>query len=68
MGLKEENVLMSHLNEEGDRVLDFPITKSECVDGLDEQIEKVSASSFKGIDCGTLETIGVLKKGGNEDG
>lgn len=62
------NVLMSHLNEEGDRVIDLPITKPENVDGLDEHIEEVSASTFKGIDCGTLESIGILEKGENEDG
>lgn len=53
---------MSHLNDDGDRVIDLPITSFECVGGLDERIEEVSASSFKGIDCGTLESIGILDK------
>jgi hypothetical protein len=35
MNTIENNVLLSHLNEDGDRILDFPITKSENVDGLD---------------------------------
>lgn len=60
------NVLMSHLNEEGDRVIDLPITRPENVDGLDERIEEVSATAFKGIDSGTLATIGILEEGGND--
>lgn len=62
MSIITNNVLLSHLNEEGDRVLDFPITKPENVDGLDEHIEEVSALTFKGIDCGTLETVGILRE------
>ena len=57
MSIIENNVLMSHLNAEGDRVIDFPITKSECVDGLDDHIE----AKFKKIDSGTLHDIGVLE-------
>ena len=58
------NVLLSHLNEEGDRVVDLPITKPENVDGLNEHIEEVSRSTFKGINSGTLASIGILGEGG----
>lgn len=61
MNTVRANVLLSHLNEEGDRVLDFPITKSENVDGLDERIEEVSA--FKLLDSGTLSDIIVVDTG-----
>lgn len=62
------NVLNSHLNEDGDRVLDFPITRAECVGGLKEFVEE--ASTFKVFNGGTLETIGILpiEEGGNVDG
>lgn len=48
MEIIHNNVLYSHLNDEGARILDFPITKSECVDGLDERIKQVSALSMDG--------------------
>lgn len=54
----ENNVLLSHLNEDGDRVLDFPITKSENIDGLDKRIEDVS--SFKLLNCGTLSDNNIV--------
>jgi hypothetical protein len=54
----ERNVILSHLNEDGNRVLDFPITKSENVDGLDKRIEEVS--SFKLLDCGTLSDNNIV--------
>ena len=66
MAIVHNNVLNSHLDDLGNRILDFPITKAENVDGLDERIEEVSANTFKGIDCGTLTTIGILEEGGNE--
>lgn len=62
MAIIHNNVLNSHLDGDGNRVLDFPITKSECVDGLDERIKDISALNFKGIDCGTLSSIGVLEE------
>lgn len=58
MNTIDNNVLLSHLNEDGDRVLDFPITKSENVDGLDKRIEDVS--SFKLLDCGTLSDHPII--------
>lgn len=60
MNTINNNVLLSHLNEDGDRVLDFPITKSENVDGLDKRIEDVS--SFKLLDCGTLSDYQLVPK------
>ena len=58
MSVIDNNVLLSHLNEDGDRVLDFPITKSENIDGLDKRIEDVS--SFKLLDCGTLSDHDIV--------
>lgn len=68
MQIIEENVLLSHLNDGGDRIIIFPITKPECIEGLDLKIKTVSESSFKGINSGTLLDIGILQEGGNSDG
>ena len=62
MSVIDNNVLLSHLNEDGDRVLDFPVTKSENVDGLDKRIEDVS--SFKLLDSGTLSDHDIVVNSG----
>lgn len=59
------NVISSHLDTEGNTVIDLPVTKSENVDGLDERIEYVAASTFKGIDCGTVIDLINKEEGGS---
>ena len=38
MATLEQNALLSYKDDSGNRVLTYPITKAECVDGLGEEI------------------------------
>lgn len=42
MAILEKNILLSKKESNGDRTLLYPITKAECVDGLDEIIEELN--------------------------
>lgn len=50
MAIIHNNVLNSHLDDLGNRILDFPVTKAENVDGLDERIKQVAVLAIDGYD------------------
>lgn len=46
MATLEKNVILSQKQSNGDLVLSYPVTKADCVDGLDEKIKRTAGQNF----------------------
>lgn len=56
MSTTEQNGLMTYVDESGNKTLLYPITKSECVDGLEEDLAGKAPAGF-GLGGGKFTTL-----------